>query len=218
MKLADRLLAIASLVPQDAIVADIGSDHGLLLDHLLNEARIKKGYATDNKPGPNQRLLARFQNEPRISVYQADGLIDLPTDVDAIVIAGMGGLLINRILAAKQETLKRLGHVILSPHQQVGEVRLWMMEHGFRIDKELVVCEDGQYYDVMRFVKGSTSYSEAELLYGPLNLARHDPTLIKKMKARLETVERLLMKNLPEFRIEELLQEKEWLKHYDQDL
>ncbi len=218
MKIAERLRAIATLVPAGATVADIGSDHGLLLDYLLNIGRIEKGYATDNKDGPFKRLLVHFRDEPRVQVYLADGLTGLPADVDAVVIAGMGGLLINRMLTAGRSSLDQIDDLIVSPHQQVAEVRQLMMNDGFRIDDELIVEEDGQFYEVMRFVKGKADYSIQELRYGPLNLKRHDQTLIKKMKARIETIDRLLNKDLPDFRIEELKQEKEWLHQYDQNL
>ncbi len=218
MKIAERLRAIASLVPDGAIIADIGSDHGLLLDYLLSLGRIGKGYATDNKDGPYRRLLTHFHNEPRIQTYLADGLALLPHDVDTIVISGMGGTLINRILTDGRPALGRVKCIVISPHQQVAEVRQTMMNLGYRIEEELIVAEDGQFYEAMRFVRGTVEYSKNELLYGPLNLARHTPELIKHMKARLETIERLLQKNLPESRLEPLRKEKEWLHQYDQNL
>ncbi|MFA5235932.1 MAG: class I SAM-dependent methyltransferase [Bacilli bacterium] len=218
MNISGRLLAIASLVPQDATVADIGSDHGLLIDHLSSQGRIDKGYATDNKAGPFRRLMERFRNEPRISAYQADGLTGLPADVDTIVIAGMGGLLINRILIEGRSTLHKVKHIIISPHQQVAEVRQTMMNLGYKIEDELIVSEDNQFYEAISFVHGVADYSEKELRYGPLNLARHTPELIAKLKARLETIERLLKKNLPAFRLAELHREKEWIQQYDQNL
>ena len=41
MKLSKRLLAIAELVPKNSIVADIGSDHGLVINKLAKNNLIQ---------------------------------------------------------------------------------------------------------------------------------------------------------------------------------
>ena len=56
MKLSKRLLTIASMIPQGIPCADIGSDHGLLVEYLLNNKLVPFAYASDNKKGPFSRL------------------------------------------------------------------------------------------------------------------------------------------------------------------
>ena len=40
--------------------------------------------------------------------------------------------------------------LILQPQSEVDEVRSYLREHGFCIEKEDMVCEDGKYYPMMR--------------------------------------------------------------------
>ena len=218
MNIAPRLIAIASFVPKGAILADIGSDHGLLSKYLLEQGVITRGYASDNKMGPFSRLSEKFAGDKRITTYMADGLDELPNDVDTIVIAGMGGTLINKILERNNNRLNTLETLILSPHQQQKVVREYMMNQGFMINEEALVQEDDKFYDIMRFHKGTIHYDQQQLNWGPLLLARHDPVLLIKMQARLQEIESILLCNIPNRRRIQLEEEKEWLRHYDQDI
>ncbi len=217
MDISLRLKTIAAYVPHDTVVADIGSDHGHLLSYLLAKNIIKHGYATDNKRGPYERLRARFIAEPRIKVYLADGLEQLPTDVDTIVLAGMGGLLIQKIIEHHQAALSHVARLIISPHQQTKQLREFMMLIGYHIDDETIIEDASQFYDIIVFKKGSIRYSPYELEYGPLNLKRRSPSLRKKMCERIDEIERILEHDIPETNRKRLLIEKEWLENYDQN-
>jgi tRNA (adenine22-N1)-methyltransferase len=212
-----RLQTIAQFIPKGSIVADIGSDHGLLLEYCLAQGIIEKGYASDNKLGPYQRLLKRFGHHSHVGVYLADGLAKLPPDVDTIVIAGMGGNLISRIIYVKSDRLAQIRHIIVSPHQQVEELRLTMMNLGYGINDETIVSEDHKYYDVISFSPSSAQYSHEQLKYGPLNLLRRPQALLDKMADRIDEIHRILAHDLPMSKRDELTKELEWLTHYDQN-
>ena len=47
-----RLCSCADLVRQDAVFADIGTDHAYLPIYLLKSGRIKKAYCSDINKGP----------------------------------------------------------------------------------------------------------------------------------------------------------------------
>jgi len=51
MKLSERLLTIASLVPKNSIVADIGTDHGYIPAYLIENNISKKVIGTDISKG-----------------------------------------------------------------------------------------------------------------------------------------------------------------------
>ena len=102
MNISDRLKTVASLITAGNSVADIGTDHGNIPIYLALNDLTKKPGAMDLNEGPLSRAADKIQKynvgscvETRIS----DGLCGLAeNEVDTIVIAGMGGLLINRIL------------------------------------------------------------------------------------------------------------------------
>lgn len=62
-----------------------------------------------------------------------DGLHELPQDdVDSIVIAGMGGDLVVRILEQDFDKLANVKELILSPQSHLERVRHFLNDHGFR--------------------------------------------------------------------------------------
>ena len=207
-------MAIAAMVPQNSIVADIGSDHGLLIKYLLSNDIVSKAYASDNKTGPYKRLKEAFQTDPRVTVYFADGLASLASDVDTIVIAGMGGALIADILERGIGKATGAKRIVVSPHNQVDEVRKRFSRLGLRIVDETIAEEDGMFYDIIVWKHGTSSYTEEECLWGPLNLARHSDILVRRMTARIAEIDRILAKHIPLARKEELIDEKEWLTSY----
>ena len=111
MKLSKRLQAIYDMVP-NGVVADIGSDHGKLIISLFQNGIISKGYAIENKKGPYSRLVKAIEDSgcsDSIVPMFSDGISELPSDVDTIVIAGMGGFNIIEILKIKVQ-IKRKQH------------------------------------------------------------------------------------------------------------
>jgi len=214
MALRRRLSAIADFINKDAVVADIGSDHGLLLKHLLDQGIISKSYGSDNKNGPFQRLQDVFREEPRIEVYMASGLDKLPADVDTVVIAGMGGALIAKILKEGRRQLAGIKRLVLGPHNQADIVRKTSRLLGFAIIKETVIEEDGQYYDIIALDKGSAAYDRSELLWGPYNIKHPTDAFLAKMKARLEEITRVMAQSIPHERRDALKQEKDWIEQY----
>ncbi len=106
MKLSNRLLEVANFVPKDSIVADIGTDHGYIPVFLVENNISNKVIATDISEKSLDKtvnyikeLNLRNNIEPRLG----DGLETIkPCEVDTIIMAGMGGILIIEILEKKQ--------------------------------------------------------------------------------------------------------------------
>ena len=100
--LSKRLHTVASFIPKDSILADIGSDHAYLPCYAVHAGIVQKAIAGEVADGPwssahNQVLEEGF--EQKISVRKGDGLDVLsPNEATCITIAGMGGTLISNIL------------------------------------------------------------------------------------------------------------------------
>src|SRR6476661_1445037 len=99
--LDDRLLAIAALIPAGARVADVGSGHGLLPRHLLATGRAAWCVATE-RDARRLRSVLGDPEEPRLSLRHGDGLDPLLPEerLDVVVLAGLGGPSIARILGS----------------------------------------------------------------------------------------------------------------------
>ena len=189
MKLTNRLLKIANLVTPNKRLADIGTDHGYIPIYLTQTGVITHGIAMDVNQGPLIRATEHIKEqnlEAYIDTRRSDGLMALsPGEVDSVVIAGMGGNLMIRILKDGSAVADTLSELILQPQSEVEEVRRFLIQSGWRIVDEDMVEEDGKYYFLMKAVL-STSVemnahmaTEADYRYGALLIARKHPVLLE---------------------------------------
>lgn len=212
MNLSKRLQAIYDMVPY-SVTADIGSDHGKLMIALFNDGRIPKGYAVENKKGPYNRLTEALKEahiEEDVVPLFSDGITDLPISVSTIVLAGMGGETILKILNDHPEKLKLVQTIIIDAHTSVPKLRKEISEMGFVIADEQIVEEDHIYYEIIKFIRSDVAYySENDLEFGPI-LRKEQSCLFKaKYEARLQEIDYLLLnKALPENKINVLCEEK----------
>ena len=212
MTLSKRLQAIYEMVPY-SVTADIGIDHGKLMIALFNDGKIPKGYAVENKKGPYDRLVKALKenniDEDVIPLF-SDGISELPVSVGTIVLAGMGGDTILKILLDHVEKLKHVQTIIIDAHTNTPKLRKEISELGFIIADEKMVEEDGIYYEIVKFIRSDVAfYSDKDIEFGPI-LRMEKSTLFKqKYEARIKEIERLLNnKSLPENKVNVLCEEK----------
>ena len=77
MELSKRLTAVAGLVTEGASVADIGTDHGYIPIHLIEQNLSPKVIAMDINEGPLERArihIAGYGMSDRIETRLSDGL------------------------------------------------------------------------------------------------------------------------------------------------
>lgn len=170
MDLPPRLRAIAEKVPQGARLADIGTDHGFLPVWLLLNGRINAAIAADLRSGPLERAKEnahRYGQSLYISFRLCDGLSGVSADeVDTVVIAGMGGETIARILEAAPWTHQNK-LLLLQPMTGTSHLRQWLQTHEYAILDETLVCEGDRLYSVWTVKNGMMQpFSPAELWAG----------------------------------------------------
>lgn len=145
--LTPRLALAASFVRPGSAVADIGTDHAYLPVYLVNAGICKGAVASDVRPGPLERarLTARVYGAlEKVSFALADGLDGVePAGADDVVIAGMGGELIAAIVGRCGWLRDPKKHLILQPMTSQEELRRFLCENGFTIEKEAVASEKG---------------------------------------------------------------------------
>ncbi len=183
MQLSKRLRAVADFVTPQGRLADVGTDHAYVPICLMEEKKISGAVAMDIVDGPLQRArenIAAHHLETQIETRKSDGLEALrPGEVDTIVIAGMGGLLICRILEQGREVAATVPEWVLEPQSDTDKVRAYLLEQGYHICDEDMVLEDGKYYPVLQVRAGreQTPYEPVELIYGRHLLRKRHPVL-----------------------------------------
>jgi tRNA (adenine22-N1)-methyltransferase len=166
VKLSRRLSALADWVPQGSRFADIGTDHALLPVYLAGSGRVAFAVAGDVNPGPVEaarRQVGEAGLAHIVSVRQGNGLAVLsPGEADTVCIAGMGGSLMARLLDDAGHRLEGVQTLVLSPHVAEDAVRAWLIVHGFVLDRELLLEEDGVIYTLMRAIRADSSVEAEE--------------------------------------------------------
>ena len=169
MQLSQRLSSVASMVTAGNCLADVGTDHGYVPIYLYERNIIPRAIAMDVNKGPLERAalhIAESGMKEAIETRLSDGLTALkPGEADSVVIAGMGGPLIIRILSAHPEITESLKELILQPQSEISEVRIWLYEQGYEIIEEHMVFEDGKYYPMFKAVKNPEAEKLTDLEY-----------------------------------------------------
>lgn len=189
MQLSERLRMNASCVTPGFRLADVGTDHAYVPIALVAERKIPSALAMDVRPGPLARAaghIREYQMETVIHTRLSDGLKKLgPGEADSVMIAGMGGALIIRILQEGRQVLSSVQELILQPQSEIAEVRRYLAESGYRIVCEKMVCEDRKYYTVMKAIPGKMAYDcSMECRFGRLLLEERNPVLKDYLSGR----------------------------------
>ena len=197
-KISKRLCTAASYVRDGAVVADIGTDHAYLPIYLALNGRIKRAYASDINIGPIMRAnenIEKYGLKDIITTEVVGGLDNIENVTpDDIVICGMGGELIVKILDNSPYIRQKNVRLILQPMTHIKEVREYL-SNGFSTIVENVVFEDEKIYQVLclQYDGAFHPLTEIEKELGKINIKNKseefmlllNSTIAKKQK-RLE--------------------------------
>ena len=93
MELSKRLQAVADLVSEGLVVADVGTDHGYIPIYLIETEKSSKAFAMDVNKGPLLRAkehIAEHGLEACIETKLSDGVRALQKgECECVVVAGM---------------------------------------------------------------------------------------------------------------------------------
>ncbi len=164
-----RLLTVAELVKKSYAVADIGTDHAYVPAYLILSGKCEKALAMDINNGPLLRAeenIKKFSLESRISTRLSDGLKNISNgEVDTVIIAGMGGILINNIIENDIDRLTSVKQFVLQPMTAVEETRKYLSENGFMIEDERLAKEGDKIYTVISAVPGKMEIEKEIYFY-----------------------------------------------------
>jgi len=167
MLLSDRMRAVVGLVEACDCIADIGCDHGYVAIELVRSQICKRVIAMDINHGPLELAKSNikdFAMQEYIETRISNGTEALkPGEANGIICAGMGGRLIINILKQGMDLIQDMQELILQPQSEIDEVRSFLRESGFSIDKEDMICEDGKFYPMMRVIPNNFGKQEKQL-------------------------------------------------------
>lgn len=207
INISKRLQLVASFIPDNSYIIDVGCDHALLDIYLATTLNNIKILATDVNQNPLKSAkenIKKYNLEDKIKIEQKNGINDLDKEVDTVVIAGMGGILISDILN-NRENLKNIKNIIVSPNNEFPCVRKTLIKNGYKIEKEELLIEKDKVYLVIKAIKGkskrinyffgtlkshdlNTIYYFTKLLNKNINIIKKLPKkyLLKKIRLKIE--------------------------------
>lgn len=197
-QLSKRLKTIADMVTPGSVLCDVGCDHAFLSIDLLERGRVSFAVCSDINEGPLARAQEHIRAqhlEDKTSLVLWGGIPEhieelvpvVPDEGIAVVIAGMGGELMGKILSDAKDRLIDFHEFVLSPQSELMEFRCTLQDLGLSIEEERFFLDEGKYYTVMRAVPGSgdkVRMSRVELAYGPCLIREKNPDLLRFLQKR----------------------------------
>lgn len=184
MQLSRRLTMVADFVTKGNRIADIGCDHAHTSIYLVEKKQAISSIAMDINEGPLERAkenIKRYGYEDQITTRLSDGARELKEgEADTILISGMGGGLIVKILTDSKEVVKGVSELVLQPQSEIDNVRHCIHQLGFSIVAEDMITEDEKHYTAIKAAAGRERY-EKEIFYryGKLLLEAKNQSLME---------------------------------------
>ena len=218
MELSKRLSAVAGEVTRGNVLADVGTDHGYIPIYLLEKGIVPRAIAMDVNQGPLDRAKEHMEEHGLAAVMEtrlSNGLERLEAkEADSIVIAGMGGALMADILDRGQHVIGAGKELILQPQSEIFKVRHFLHEHGYRIEKEIILQEEGKYYFILKALPGEEHFPE-EYLYehGEYLLKNKDALMLEYLKKEIDKYQ-AIWENLKEKDSQAAMERRKQMKEH----
>lgn len=159
-----RLEAVASLVKENSKVLDVGTDHAYLPIILSKSGKCQSIIASDvskNALSYGKANLKKYYIT-NVKLVLSDGLKNISDKYDTLTICGMGTHTIIDIL--KSGYLPK--NIIISSNNDLYTLRCYLNSIDYKINKEIIVYENGKYYDIISYEKGKEKLSYYQKMYG----------------------------------------------------
>lgn len=177
--------------------ADIGTDHAYIPIKLAEQGM--RVIASDIKSGPLESGRRNAKEHGQEIEFRLGGGISViePGEVETIIIAGMGGEMIERIIS-ERENVARASLLVLQPMNSQYELRKYLKENNFQIICEDIATEGFKVYNLMVVKSGGTNKYDEEIDYHlPKSLYKHPhfEALVQKKKREFTKIYDGLLKS-----------------------
>ena len=146
MKISNRIKVICDAVTPGETIADIGTDHAyvplILYKNNVSPHVIMCDISADSLSKAKKSFTDAEIDIPESSFRVGDGIDVIEKgEVDALIIAGLGGVTIVDILSNDVDKLQSFKKLILQPRNNSGPLRSFLYRSGFDITDDKLVKE-----------------------------------------------------------------------------
>ena len=198
-QLSKRLQMIYECIIKSDYLADIGADHAYIPIVALKQGLVNRAIASDINQPPLDMAAEHVRDaglQLSIELRLSNGLDAYqPQELQQVIIAGMGGLLIREILkegmAHSTPKLIYCQRLVLQPMNHQDDLRIWLAEQGWQLLKENILYETGHYYQVIVCLPQRNYFEQKNLswlqsFFGPLNLQQRSIDLLSMLEREQE--------------------------------
>lgn len=191
--LTPRLEAVLSGIT-GRTVADIGTDHAYIPIELIRNSLADSAVACDINAGPLAIAKANVEKHllaDKIELRLGSGIKPIAGgEVETVVIAGMGGILIRDILNDDIEKAHSFKEIILQPMNAQAELREFLADSGFCITDEDLAVEGFKVYNILKVCTGKMEKMPPAEAHLPsvLKNHKHYDKLFAKKKREFERI------------------------------
>lgn len=193
--MTNRQIELAKLLERAEITADVGCDHGILSLYLLQHNLTSHLFATDiSAPSlaKTEKLLSDFGVSDRATCLVLDGL-PLDKYFDQVLIAGMGGNEICKILSRYFDSNKSRPTLVLQPMRDFEKVRKLLNASGYRIIVDRMIF-DKKFYLLLKAVVGEQNLSARQLRFGAIEASYSEPDFLRWLDTKIAKTDQILSK------------------------
>ncbi|MFZ7119888.1 MAG: tRNA (adenine(22)-N(1))-methyltransferase [Eubacteriaceae bacterium] len=197
MQLTPRLKGIVRHISKCSKVADIGTDHAFIPIYLVENNITKQIIATDINDGPLEIAQNQIMSHgyiQYIKTLKGNGLEPIKGyEIENIIIAGMGGILISEIINENKETANKAEKLILQPMVAQAELRKYLINNGFKIIDEDLEKEDRRIYQIIVATKGKEDIKdEIYLDIGYPLIKKNHPLLLELIQFKENELKKII--------------------------
>ncbi len=163
----DRIKKLCTYLQPCKTFADVACDHGYCAEYMLKNGLCERAVISDiseKSLSKAETLLSVYIKNGRCRAACCDGLEGLDVNTDEVLIAGIGGEEIVKIL--KNSFIPK--SYVFQPMKNAEEVRKYLISANCEITTDDIFTDGKNYYFIIKGLRcGSPqNYSEAQLKYG----------------------------------------------------
>ena len=186
----NRLELIASFTKGFDSLVDVGCDHALASIFAILNNGVSHAYALDinDKPLLNaKKNIENYKLTDKIDVIKSDGLLDFDKEVDCLIIAGMGGILISDILLKSLEKTKKFKRLILCANSNVDQLRFTLINNHISIIDEYMIEDNQKIYEIIiaENKELTRKYNYFDMKFGPILRFKKDEVFTNYYERKL---------------------------------
>ena len=190
----DRIKKLCSYLSECNTFADVACDHGYIAEYMLKNGLCESAVVSDISEKclqKAQNLLSEYISAGKCRAVCCDGLQKIDPDTDCVMIAGIGGEEIIRILNE--------GFIpesfVFQPMKNADALREYLLNNGCFIQTDDIFTDGKKYYFVIKGQKGNAQkYTEEQLLYGKDSL--NNPVFYSYLREELRKKKDYLKNNM----------------------